>query len=53
MTLKTGDLLITGTPAGVGLAMSPPRFLQVGDVMRVEISGIGHIENRLVKEPEF
>lgn len=51
MTLKTGDLLITGTPAGVGLAMSPPRFLQVGDVMRVEISGIGHIENRLVEEP--
>jgi 2-keto-4-pentenoate hydratase/2-oxohepta-3-ene-1,7-dioic acid hydratase in catechol pathway len=51
MTLNTGDILITGTPGGIGLAMSPPRFLQVGDVMRVIIEGIGHIENRVINEP--
>jgi 2-keto-4-pentenoate hydratase/2-oxohepta-3-ene-1,7-dioic acid hydratase in catechol pathway len=50
MTLYPGDILITGTPAGVGLAMDPPRFLQPGDVVRVEIDGIGHIENRIVAE---
>lgn len=50
MTLKPGDILATGTPAGVGAAYTPPRFLKVGDVMRVEIDGIGHIENRVVAE---
>lgn len=50
MTLKPGDILATGTPAGVGAAMNPPVFLQPGDVMRVEIDGIGHIENRVVAE---
>ena len=50
MTLKPGDILSTGTPSGVGAAASPPRFLQVGDVLRVEIDGIGHIENRVVAE---
>jgi 2-keto-4-pentenoate hydratase/2-oxohepta-3-ene-1,7-dioic acid hydratase in catechol pathway len=50
MTLKPGDILATGTPSGVGAALNPPRFLQPGDVMRVEIDGIGHIENRVVAE---
>lgn len=50
MTLQPGDLLITGTPAGVGLAMTPPGFLQPGDVVRVEIDGLGHIENTIVAE---
>ena len=50
MTLKPGDLLATGTPSGVGAALDPPQFLQPGDVMRVEIDGIGHIENRVVAE---
>lgn len=52
MTLEPGDVLATGTPAGVGAAMQPPSFLKVGDVMRVEIEGIGHIENRVVVEPD-
>ena len=52
MTLKPGDILATGTPSGVGAAYDPPRFLKVGDVMRVEIDGIGHIENRVVSESE-
>ena len=51
MTLEPGDVLATGTPSGVGAAMSPPSYLKVGDVMRVEIDGVGHIENRVVAEP--
>lgn len=50
MTLEPGDILITGTPAGVGIAMEPPTYLQVGDVVRVEIEGIGHIQNTIVAE---
>ena len=45
MTLEAGDLLFTGTPAGVGFAQSPPQFLQSGDEMVVEISSIGRLEN--------
>lgn len=45
VTLLPGDVIATGTPAGVGMGMKPPRFLQNGDVVRVEIAGIGHIEN--------
>ena len=51
MTLEPGDLIATGTPAGVGAALEPPRFLKVGDVMRVEIDGIGYIENAVRAEP--
>ncbi|MEG3126117.1 fumarylacetoacetate hydrolase family protein [Sphingomonas sp. GB1N7] len=46
-TLEAGDLLATGTPSGVGIGMKPPRFLQLGDVVRCEIDGIGAIENRV------
>lgn len=48
MTLEPGDVIATGTPAGVGIASN--RFLQVGDVMKVEIDGLGHIENTVVAE---
>ncbi len=48
-TLEPGDLIATGTPAGVGGAMSPPRWLVPGDVVRVEIDGIGAIENHIVQ----
>ena len=51
MTLEPGDVLATGTPSGVGAAMSPPSYLKIGDVMRVEIDGVGHIENRVIAEP--
>ena len=50
-TLEPGDLIATGTPSGVGVAMEPQSFLKVGDVMRAEIEGIGAIENRVVAEP--
>jgi 2-keto-4-pentenoate hydratase/2-oxohepta-3-ene-1,7-dioic acid hydratase in catechol pathway len=50
-TLEPGDILSTGSPAGVGGAMQPPKYLKVGDICRVEIEGIGYIENRVVPEP--
>ncbi len=51
-TLEPGDVIATGTPGGIGLAMKPPRLLQVGDRVRVEIEGLGALENRVVAEPE-
>jgi 2-keto-4-pentenoate hydratase/2-oxohepta-3-ene-1,7-dioic acid hydratase in catechol pathway len=49
-TLEPGDLIATGTPEGVGIAMDPPVFLKVGDVVRCEIDGVGAIENQVVAE---
>lgn len=46
ITLYPGDVIATGTPAGVGMGMKPPRWLGAGDVVRIEIDGIGFIENR-------
>jgi 2-keto-4-pentenoate hydratase/2-oxohepta-3-ene-1,7-dioic acid hydratase in catechol pathway len=46
ITLHPGDVIATGTPAGVGMGFAPPRWLQRGDVVKVEIDGLGHIENR-------
>jgi 2-keto-4-pentenoate hydratase/2-oxohepta-3-ene-1,7-dioic acid hydratase in catechol pathway len=45
MTLEPCDIIATGTPAGVGFAMKPPKYLQHGDVVRIEIEGIGVLEN--------
>jgi 2-keto-4-pentenoate hydratase/2-oxohepta-3-ene-1,7-dioic acid hydratase in catechol pathway len=45
VTLKAGDIIATGTPAGVGIGFDPPRYLKKGDVVRVEIDGIGALEN--------
>jgi 2-keto-4-pentenoate hydratase/2-oxohepta-3-ene-1,7-dioic acid hydratase in catechol pathway len=45
ITLEPGDLIATGTPAGVGLGFTPPRFLKKGDVVTIEVSGIGKLEN--------
>jgi len=53
MTLEPGDLIATGTPSGVGIAMSPQVFLKVGDVVRAEIDGIGFIENQVIAEPNL
>jgi acylpyruvate hydrolase len=46
-TLEPGDLILTGTPQGVGQAMDPPQFLQPGDVVRCEVEGLGAIEHRI------
>jgi len=43
--LRPGDLILTGTPNGVGMAFDPPRFLQSGDVVRIEIERLGSIEH--------
>lgn len=50
MTLEPGDVIFTGTPGGVGAAMTPRRFLRPGDVVRVEIESLGAIENRVEAE---
>ena len=47
-TLDPGDLIATGTPDGVGVAMQPPQFLKAGDVVRCEVESIGMIENRVI-----
>ena len=52
ITLYPGDLIATGTPAGVGMGLVPPQWLQDGDVVRIEIDGIGTLENRFVQDPE-
>ncbi|HEV3056119.1 MAG TPA: fumarylacetoacetate hydrolase family protein, partial [Solirubrobacteraceae bacterium] len=44
-TLRPGDLILTGTPSGVGMAMDPPQFLRSGDVVRIEIESLGAIEH--------
>jgi ureidoglycolate lyase len=49
MTLEPGDLIFTGTPGGIGAAMNPRRFLQSDDVARVQIAGLGHIENSFAR----
>jgi len=50
-TLEPGDILTTGSPAGVGFVRNPRQYLKVGDIVRIEIEGIGHIQNRVVSEP--
>jgi 2-keto-4-pentenoate hydratase/2-oxohepta-3-ene-1,7-dioic acid hydratase in catechol pathway len=48
MTLQPGDIIPTGTPAGVGLGMKPPRFLKPGDVMRLTVTGLGEQRQRVI-----
>jgi 2-keto-4-pentenoate hydratase/2-oxohepta-3-ene-1,7-dioic acid hydratase in catechol pathway len=50
ITLEPGDVIVTGTPAGVGALQSPPRFLEAGDVVRVSLEGVGVLENPVVLE---
>ena len=48
ITLYPGDVIATGTPAGVGMGLNPPQYLKAGDVVRIEIDGIGVIKNRFI-----
>lgn len=48
VTLEPGDVVITGTPAGVGVFRQPPVFLEPGDVVRVEVAGLGSLTNPIV-----
>jgi 2-keto-4-pentenoate hydratase/2-oxohepta-3-ene-1,7-dioic acid hydratase in catechol pathway len=51
-TLEPGDVIFTGTPAGVGASRKPQEWLKAGDVVRVEISKLGVLENPVIDEPE-
>jgi 2-keto-4-pentenoate hydratase/2-oxohepta-3-ene-1,7-dioic acid hydratase in catechol pathway len=51
-TLEPGDIIATGTPSGIGVVRKPPQILKAGDVVRVEIDGIGQIENPVIDEPD-
>jgi 2-keto-4-pentenoate hydratase/2-oxohepta-3-ene-1,7-dioic acid hydratase in catechol pathway len=51
IALESGDLLITGTPSGVGVFRDPPVFLEPGDVVRCEVDRIGRVENRVIDSP--
>lgn len=48
MTLEPGDIITTGTPAGVGLGMKPPLYLQIGDEMHLQIAGLGEQRHRVI-----
>ena len=50
-TLEPGDVISTGTPAGVGASFDPPRWLVAGDVVRIDIEGIGVLANPVVDAP--
>lgn len=47
IALAPGDVILTGTPVGVGIGFTPPRFLQTGDIVRIEVAGLGTLENRV------
>lgn len=49
ITLHPGDIILSGTPAGVGMGFKPPRYLRPGDVVKVSVDGLGHIENRFIR----
>jgi 2-keto-4-pentenoate hydratase/2-oxohepta-3-ene-1,7-dioic acid hydratase in catechol pathway len=47
LTLLPGDIILTGTPAGVGFAMNPPQFLKRGDIIEAEIESLGILQNTI------
>jgi 2-keto-4-pentenoate hydratase/2-oxohepta-3-ene-1,7-dioic acid hydratase in catechol pathway len=49
LTLMPGDVILTGTPSGVGAARTPPRFLEHGDVVEIRIEGLGLLRNPVVR----
>jgi 2-keto-4-pentenoate hydratase/2-oxohepta-3-ene-1,7-dioic acid hydratase in catechol pathway len=50
VTLEPGDVVSTGTPAGVGFARKPPRYLQAGDEVVIRVAGIGELRNPVIGE---
>lgn len=52
LTLEAGDLIMTGTPSGVALGMTPQKWLQPGDLVEAEVEGIGILRNRVVSYEE-
>ncbi|KAJ5610234.1 hypothetical protein N7510_006953 [Penicillium lagena] len=52
ITLQAGDVIATGTPAGVGMGFRPPKFLKPGDLVEVSITGLGKLSNRIMQAKE-
>ena len=52
VTLQPGDLILTGTPGGVGRARNPARYLRTGDVVETAIEGLGRLRNRIVADTD-
>jgi len=52
MTLEPGDVITTGTPAGVGVKMQPRGYLKPGQTVRIEIEGIGTLSNPVIAQPD-
>ncbi len=50
MTLEAGDIVVTGTPEGVGYARKPPRFMVPGDTVDIEVEQVGVLSNPVVAE---
>ena len=50
MTLEAGDIIVTGTPTGSGARLDPPQYLKPGDIVEVEVSGIGTLRNTIEDE---
>jgi nucleoside-diphosphate-sugar epimerase len=50
-TLEPGDVVLTGTPSGVGIGFDPKKFLHVGDRVKIQIGKLGFIENEVIAEP--
>ena len=48
MTLEPGDVILTGTPHGVGFAMDPPQYLKPGDIVECEVEGLGRLKHKVV-----
>ena len=48
--LEAGDVIVTGTPGGVGVARNPPVFMDEGDLIEIEVKPIGILSNRVVRE---
>ena len=50
MTLEPGDIIVTGTPTGSGARLDPPQYLKPGDVVEIEVNGIGTLRNIIEDE---
>ncbi|NNC78149.1 MAG: 2-hydroxyhepta-2,4-diene-1,7-dioate isomerase, partial [Woeseiaceae bacterium] len=50
MTLQPGDIIVTGTPTGAGARFDPPKYLQPGDIVEIEVNGIGTLRNTVEDE---
>jgi 2-keto-4-pentenoate hydratase/2-oxohepta-3-ene-1,7-dioic acid hydratase in catechol pathway len=51
LTLEAGDVLVMGTPSGIGMARTPQVFMKAGDVCEIEIEGLGILRNPIADEP--